>query len=212
MDRLDRLKYYRTHSYQTGCESEQAGFACFPFSWKTVPEFYQDAGVTWMVYQDEDNFGDDALQSFTQYMNAGPDDPLTIYGSSYPGLDKFYADAEAGTLPQVSWIVGPAELSEHPPYLPADGAWLQRNIVEAVVNGAAYNNTVLMISYDGKKTTLESSQHSDIAAESGGWGDHVTPFHSPPETAGEWLDVDNDVFGYLGQTYTGPGEQVLRAC
>ena len=69
----------------------------------------RDAGVTWMVYQDEDNFGDDALSSFTQYMNAGPDDPLTLYGNSYPGLDKFYADAAAGTLPQVSWIVGPAE-------------------------------------------------------------------------------------------------------
>jgi len=42
--------------------------------------------------------------------------------------------------------------------------------------------------------------------ETGGWGDHVTPFHSPSATPGEWLDVDNDVFGYLGQTYTGPGK------
>jgi phospholipase C len=145
-----------------------------------------------MVYQDVDNYGDDALSSFTQYMNAGPDDPLTVYGNSYPGLDKFYADAAAGTLPQVSWIVGPAELSEHVPYSPHDGAWLQKNIVDAVVKGAAYNNTVLMISYD----------------ETGGWGDHVTPFHSPAGTPGEWLNVENDVFGYLGQTYTGPGFRV----
>ncbi|TVY16834.1 Phospholipase C 3 [Lachnellula arida] len=125
-----------------GCEAP--GFACFPFSWKTVPEFHQDAGVTWQVYQD------------------------------------------------VSWIVGPAELSEHVPYLPRDGAWLQKKVVDAVVHGAAYNNTVVMISYDD-------------ALETGGWGDHVTPFHSSPGTPGEWLDVDNDVFGYLGQTYTGPG-------
>lgn len=115
-----------------------------------MPEFHQDANVTWMVYQDVDNFGDDALQSFTQYMNAPADSPLTRFGSSYPGLNKFYADAEAGTLPQVSWIVGPAELSEHVPYSPHDGAWLQKNVVDAVVNGAAYNETVLIISYDGK--------------------------------------------------------------
>ncbi|KAF4638055.1 hypothetical protein G7Y89_g2 [Cudoniella acicularis] len=160
-----------------GCEAP--GFACFPFSWKTVPEFHQAAGVTWQVYQDVDNFGDDALSSFVQYQNAGPNDPLTTFGNSYPGLAKFYSDARAGTLPQVSWIVGPAELSEHVPYLPRDGAWLQKQIVDAVVHGAAYNKT-------------------------GGWGDHVTPFHSPSGTAGEWLNVENSVFGYLGQTYTGP--------
>jgi phospholipase C len=105
-----------------------------------------------MVYQDVDNYGDDALQSFTQYMNAAPDSPLTIYGSSYPGLQAFYDDAEAGTLPQVSWIVGPAELSEHVPYSPHDGAWLQQQIVNAIVNGAAYNETVLIISDDVKKS------------------------------------------------------------
>jgi len=114
--------------------------------------------VTWQVYQDVDNFGDDALSSFTQYQNAGPDDPLTKYGNSYPGLDKFYSDAEAGTLPQVSWIVGPAELSEHVPYLPRDGAWLQKKIVDSVVHGAAYNSTVLMISYDGM-LKLSTSQN-----------------------------------------------------
>jgi phospholipase C len=113
-----------------------------------------------MVYQDEDNFGVDALQSFSQYMNAGPDDPLTIYGSSYPGLDKFYSDAKAGTLPQVSWIVGPAELSEHVPYLPRNGAWLQKQVVDAVVNGAAYNDTVLMISYDGKQQSFPDKRRN----------------------------------------------------
>ena len=44
--------------------------------------------------------------------------------------------------------------------------------------------------------------------ETGGWGDHVTPFHSPAGTPGEWLNVENDVFGHLGQTYTGPGFRV----
>lgn len=70
---------------------------------------------------------------------------------AYVGLDKFYADAAAGTLPRVSYIIGPAELSEHPPYQPRDGAWLQRKVVEAVVNGKNYKNTALIISYDGKQ-------------------------------------------------------------
>ena len=67
----------------------------------------------------------------------------------YIGLDKFYSDAAAGTLPQVSYIIGPTELSEHPPYQPRDGAWLQQQVVNAVTKGKAYNETVLIISYDG---------------------------------------------------------------
>ena len=51
---------------------------------------------------------------------------------------------------------------------------------------------------------LTSSNCQD--SESGGWGDHVTPFHSPQGTAGEWMNVENNVFGYLGDIYTGPGK------
>ena len=90
---------------------------------------------------------------------------------AYVGLEKFYEDAAAGTLPEISYIVGPAELSEHPPYRPHDGAWLQQKIVDVVTSSPLYNNTVLIISYD----------------ETGGWGDHVVPFHSPSGTAGQVL-------------------------
>ena len=89
------------------------------------------------------------LAYFDQYQKANKSSPLTSRGNSYLGLDRFYSDAANGTLPQVSYIVGPAELSEHYPYLPSDGAWLQRKVVEAVAEGLAYNETVLMISYDG---------------------------------------------------------------
>ena len=90
---------------------------------------------------------------------------------TYLGLESFYKAAAAGTLPQVSYIIGPAELSEHPPYRPEDGAWLQQRVVDAVTQSPAYKNTVLIISYD----------------ETGGWGDAVVPFTSPKDTKGEWI-------------------------
>lgn len=68
---------------------------------------------------------------------------------SYVGLNAFYEAAANGTLPEVSFIVGPAELSEHPPYMPKDGAWLQQQIVNAVTKSPKYASTVLLISYDG---------------------------------------------------------------
>lgn len=106
---------------------------------------------------------------------------------AYVGLEQFYKDAAAGTLPQISYIVGPAELSEHPPYTPHDGAWLQQKVVDVVTSSPLYKNTVLIISYD----------------ETGGWGDHVVPFHSPPGTAGEW--VQDPYTSSNGNVYTGPG-------
>lgn len=104
------------------------------------------------------------------------------------GLDALKADAAAGTLPQVSWYIGPAELSEHPPFSPAEGAWLQKQVVDAITSSPKYNKTILVISYD----------------ETGGWGDHVVPYHSPNGTAGEWLQNPYT----LNQTYSGPGFRV----
>jgi len=131
-----------------GCEAP--GLNCYPLSWKTTPEFYQDAGVTWQIYQDTDNFDDNPLAWFEQYQNAQNGTALSERGMAFLGLDKFYSDAQAGTLPQISYIVGPTQLSEHPPYAPRDGAWLQKQVVDAVTGGKAYNQTVLIISFDGK--------------------------------------------------------------
>jgi phospholipase C len=185
-----------------GCEAP--GLNCYPLSWKTTPEFYQAAGVTWQVYQDTDNFDDNPLAWFRQYQTAANGSALSDRGMAFLGLDAFYADAMAGTLPQISYIVGPTELSEHQPYAPRDGAWLQKQVVEAVTGGKAYDKTVLIISYDGKLLLLSKMRSicSELtrSQESGGWGDHVTPYHSPQGTSGEWLE---DPYGEVGYTYSG---------
>ncbi|KAM5484990.1 putative phospholipase C [Microsporum audouinii] len=159
---------------------------CYPLNWKTCYEVYEDAGVSWQVYQDRNNFGDNPLAHFKNFRNAPQDSPLTKKGMSYPGLEKLYKDARAGTLPEVSFIVGPMELSEHPPWLPKDGAWLQQQVIDAVTQSPKYGKTVLLISYD----------------ESGGFGDHVTPYHSPKGTPGEWM---RDYLGVQGDIFVGPG-------
>ncbi|CAK4031443.1 Non-hemolytic phospholipase C [Lecanosticta acicola] len=175
---------YIDNNETPGCEGDHLN--CYPLKWKTTPEYLQDMNVTWQVYQDSDNFDDNPLAWFQQYQKASNSSQLAKRGLAYNGLEKFYEDAAAGKLPQVSYIVGPAELSEHQPYQPRDGAWLQQKIVDVVTQSPSYKNTVLMISYD----------------ESGGWGDHVVPIHSPNGTAGEWMQ---DPYGQYGYTYSGPG-------
>ncbi|KAG6293848.1 hypothetical protein E4U46_007092 [Claviceps purpurea] len=152
-----------------GCDSP--GNNCFPFVWKTMPEILQDAGVSWRVWQDFDNYEDNMLAYFKQYQDAKNGSALREQGISFPGLQAFYDACANGSLPQVSWIVGPQEQSEHPPNMPIDGAWLHKNIVDAVVRSPVYNETALIISYD----------------EQGGWADHVIPPVAPPDAAGEWI-------------------------
>jgi phospholipase C len=162
------------------------GINCYPLKWKTTQEIYQQAGISWSIYQDADNFDDNPLAWFAQYQDALVGTPLFDRGMVGLSLDTFYEQAANGSLPAISYIIGPTELSEHPPYAPRDGAWLQKKIVDAVTQGAEYKSSVLMISYD----------------ETGGFGDHVTPYHSPQGTAGEWLQ---DPFSSFGFTYAGPG-------
>lgn len=143
-----------------GCDIEAPVVAnCWPFTWSTFPEVLEDAGVSWQVWQDFDDFEDNMLEYFEQYRNAANDSALRVKGASYPGMDAFYAAAAAGTLPQVSYIIGPQELSEHPPNMPKDGAWFQQQVVDAVINSPAYKETVLIISYDGENSPLPSQSY-----------------------------------------------------
>ncbi|RSL74536.1 hypothetical protein CEP53_000122 [Fusarium sp. AF-6] len=178
---------YIDNNETPGCDRD--GINCYPLKWKTVAEKYEDAGVSWSVYQDADNFDDNPYAWFEQFQDANKGSPLNAKGMKGSSLDTFYAQAANGTLPEVSYIVGPMQLSEHPPYSPHDGSWLQRKVAEAVINSPKYSKTVLIVSYD----------------ETGGWADHVSPYHSPDGTPGEWLD---DPYGEAGRTPTGPGFRV----
>ncbi|EJP63655.1 Non-hemolytic phospholipase C [Beauveria bassiana] len=176
------------NSATPGCE--QPKINCFPFVWKTFPEYLEDAGVSWQVWQDFDNFEDNMLAYFEQYQKAANGSALREKGNSYPGLDAFYAAASRGTLPQVSIIVGPQELAEHSPNMPVDGAWLQKRVVDAITGSPAYNETILIVSYD----------------EQGGWMDHVVPMVAPKDTPGEWLNVES----LGGESPVGPGWRAPR--
>ncbi|GJN69914.1 non-hemolytic phospholipase C precursor [Purpureocillium lilacinum] len=177
------------NSATPGCEAPRLN--CFPFVWKTFPEYLEDAGISWQVWQDLDNFEDNMLAYFEQYQLAKNGSALRTKGNSYPGLDAFYKAAADGTLPQVSWIVGPQELAEHAPNQPVDGAWLQKKVVDAITSSPKYHETVLIISYD----------------EQGGWADHVVPQAPDRDAAGEWM---MDPYNQYGIVPVGPGWRTPR--
>jgi phospholipase C len=144
------------------------------FSWTTYPERLQSAGISWKVYQEADNFDDNALAWFVQYRNAHPGNPLYDRGMAIVAdlVSAFRADVTNNSLPAVSWLIAPTALSEHPPYSPANGAGLTQRLLQALtLNSIVFNSTVFILTYD----------------ENGGFFDHVPAPIPPPSTPDEFV-------------------------
>jgi len=184
------------------------------YTWTTYAERLQAAGVSWRVYQEWDNYGDNALEYFVPYMTvarkalaqtghvkvrtfyeallaASPSTQTQMLAKldlgvatltqserslydralrrARPGTlaETLKADALAGKLPAVSWVVAAYEECEHPTAGPNSGAQLVSRILDGLAADAdVWNKTVFLLNYD----------------ENDGFFDHV-PAPAPPVNA-----------------------------
>ncbi len=141
-------------------------------SWTTYPERLQRAGISWQVYQEEDNFDDNALAWFKQYASAPASSPLRRRGIAFGQAGDFEADARNDALPQVSWLVAPTAQSEHPDYFPAAGAeYIAQKLDAIAANPQVWAKTAFILCYD----------------ENDGLFDHVVPPTPPAGTPHEFV-------------------------
>ena len=143
--------------------------------WTPYPARLDAAGVSWKLYQESDNYTDNVLAYFPQYR--GLDTGSVAYararawvpGSTAANADSsraehliraFAADVAADRLPQVSWIVAPFHMCEHPDAPPAYGQALTAGLVSALAaNPDVWAKTVFILNYD----------------ENDGFFDHMSP-------------------------------------
>jgi phospholipase C len=124
------------------------------FTWPTLPELLQQAGVTWKIYQDPNNNWGGLLHgclAFESFRTAQPGS--TIYNNGMTGspdfVTSFANDVKSGALPQVSWILPTPNVSEHPSYFPSDGANFISQVLDALTaNPAVWSQTAFFITYD----------------------------------------------------------------
>ncbi|HEX7639402.1 MAG TPA: phospholipase C, phosphocholine-specific, partial [Burkholderiaceae bacterium] len=178
------------------------------YGWTTFPERMTAAGVSWKVYQDVGegldaagfwgwtdnpyigNYGDNSLLYFHQYQDAQPGSPLyegarrgtNVLANPQQGFfDLLRQDVQAGTLPQVSYIVAPEAYSEHPNWPANYGAWYVSQVLEALTsNPEVWSRTVLFVTFD----------------ENDGFFDHVPPPFPPasPSAGLSTVPVTDDIF------------------
>ncbi len=191
-----------------------------PLPWKTYPERLEERGISWKVYQEYDNFQDNLLSVFAPFRGmSDKNSPLYRRGRSWVsehipnGRDckrsdgeqlvaAFRADLASGQLPQVSWIVTAAELSEHPEHEPSKGEHICAQLIEALVDHPEmFAKTAFIINYD----------------ETGGFFDHLPPplpplhpseGYSTVSVAGEAKEYRDRKFSNLGAHPVGLGMRV----
>ncbi|HZZ70191.1 MAG TPA: alkaline phosphatase family protein [Phenylobacterium sp.] len=142
------------------------------YTWETYPERLQRAGISWRVYHDTDDYGCNVLKYFTQFQGLPKTSPLYDNAIRDRPFETLLADLRRGDIPQVSWIVPPATVSEHPSYLPAAGEHHTAQILEALwSNPKLWARTALILNYD----------------ENDGQFDHVAPPTPPRGTPNEFI-------------------------
>jgi phospholipase C len=120
-----------------------------PYSWTTYPERLTKAGVSWKVYQQQDNYGCNVLEYFKQYQDAPKNSPLYLNGMRTSSAGQFEYDAQHDKLPTVSWIIPTSTECEHPDFMPAAGAAFVSRTVDAIAaNPDVWAKTAFILTYD----------------------------------------------------------------
>jgi len=147
-----------------------------PYRWTTYPERLQKAGVSWRIYQEPDNFDDNALAWFKRFQQVPKSSPLAVNGLIRRSAEAFADDVARDRLPQISWIIAPSTSSEHPPFTPAAGAELTGGYLRALAeHPKVWQKTAFVLVYD----------------ENDGFFDHVRPpaMHYAAPTGNIWVDA-----------------------
>jgi phospholipase C len=166
--------------YLMSATNDPAGLAGGPalnnagnaYSWETYPERLEAAKVTWRVYHDLDDYDCNILKHFTQYQKAPRSSALYENALRDRPFYELLSDLRTGNIPQVTWIVPPSTVSEHPDYLPAAGEDHTAQVLAALwSNPKLWAKTAFILNYD----------------ENDGLFDHVAPPTPPLGTPGEYV-------------------------
>jgi phospholipase C len=140
--------------------------------WKTYAERLEEAGISWKVYQQSDNYNTNAFEFFKVFRQASSSSALYTKAMVRGSEGQFEYDAMHDKLPAVSWICPTRIQSEHPDYTPAEGAAFIASKIDSIAsNPDVWAKTVFILNYD----------------ENDGLFDHVPPPTPPDETPLEFV-------------------------
>lgn len=143
------------------------------YAWTDLTYMLHKAGISWKYYVaegTEPDCDDDAAQCPPVVQRTTTPsiwNPLPLFTTvrqdgelgNIQTIDALEADARAGTLPAVAWVVPNNEVSEHPVALVSTGQNYVTAVVNAIMQSPNWSSTVIFLAWD----------------DWGGFYDHVAP-------------------------------------
>src|SRR5262249_6283376 len=121
-------------------------FFVYPcFSFQTLPDELQQAGITWRYYspaKGKTGYVWNALDAFTQIRNTN------LWKTNLADFHQFATDAAAGKLAAISWVVPDFPYSEHPSADSCTGEGWSVGQINAVMRGPDWNSTAIFLVWD----------------------------------------------------------------
>jgi phospholipase C len=127
---------------------------CFDIT--TLPDELEKAGVSWKYYapgQYQSGYIFSSLNSIRHIRYS------SLWKTNVPDTGQFVTDVKNGTLPQVSWVVEPEQVSDHPPHSICAGENFTVTELNALMHSPEWASTVVFLGWD----------------DFGGFYDHVAP-------------------------------------
>ncbi|MGH7668024.1 MAG: alkaline phosphatase family protein [Gemmatimonadaceae bacterium] len=167
------------------------------YYWKTYAERLEEAGISWKVYQEKDNYGCNMLEAFPAFSDAPTSSSLYQRGMTHDDAGRFEYDARNDQLPAVSWIIPTSYQSEHPDYMPAAGAAYVASKIDAIAaNPDVWAKTAFILDYDENDGIFDhvappvppaGAPHEFVHGLPIGAGFRVPCIVVSPWTAGGWV-------------------------
>ena len=145
----------------------------YNYAWTDITYLLHKAGVSWGYFVspggEPDCQSGNANCSSAPLSVGTPDiwNPLPSFTDvqqdgqlgNIQNVSRFLADAHAGTLPAVSWVVPDQQHSDHPPANLASGQVYVTNLINTIMQGPDWGSTAIFLGWD----------------DWGGFYDHVVP-------------------------------------
>ena len=152
-----------------GCDNTTWTGPSICYGYQTMGDLLDSAHLSWRYYADGGTGGKNPASNISIW-NAYQAIRHIRFGADWTsgdiaGTDQFFADAKAGALPAVSWVVPTGQNSDHPGSGPfgtknvdTGPAWVS-SLVDAIGTSTDWPTTAIFITWD----------------DWGGWYDHVVP-------------------------------------
>ena len=152
------------------------------------------------MYQQQDSYGCNMLKTFRAFQQAEVGSPLHSRGMQVDPEGQFEYDAMHDKLPTVSWIIPTSLQSEHPDFMPADGAAFVASKIDAIAASPdVWAKTAFILNYDENDGLFdhvpppvppESTPHEFVGGLPIGGGFRVPCIVVSPFTAGGWVSSE----------------------